>query len=308
MKNIFSFFLALFLFFYLQSIYCHDQDVHKYITWHAWELVKQIHPEVTYSEMSAHIGHWQDGTLNHHTAWQTGNVLTGVYGEDEYDPVYFYNGFGGYLPTNTHFWDGWNDETYFHPFPWTIKYPNSYKKVTSYWDGKMHDRDGDHGDFLYTWYFGSGMQMYKYLLHYDNLADFYKHPGTHGKVSGWWQVGQSYSTSFYPPEPIDTWFYPSEVYLIRDHIIWEIVGRICHLIEDAGVPAHTHYDPHPTDVYEKDYMAPSNHNGSNHYLDYGFQDALNDGGLLDINNVSNKIRYLLYTTLAIARSGLASIK
>jgi len=285
----------------IREVYSHDQDVHKYITWHAWELVKRVHPEVTYSQMSLHIGHWQDGTLNHNTAWQTGNVITGAYGEDAYDPVYFYNGYGGYFPTNTHFWDGWGDETTFHPPPYDKYYPNSFKKITSYWDGKMHDADGDHGDFLYTWYFATGTNLYKYLINYDNLSDFYRNPGVNGKVSGWWQMGQPYATNFSPPEPINLWFYPNEVNLIRDNIIWEIVGRICHLLEDAGVPAHTHYDPHPTDVYEKDYMAPSNHNGSDHYLDYGFQDALNDGGLLNIENKNNKLRYLLYTTLAIAR-------
>jgi len=66
-------------------LFSHDQDVHKYITWQAWQLVKYYHPEVAYSIMESHLGSWTDGALNGSAQWQTQKIITAAYREDEED-------------------------------------------------------------------------------------------------------------------------------------------------------------------------------------------------------------------------------
>lgn len=42
---------------------------------------------------------------------------------------------------------------------------------------------------------------------------------------------------------------------LAKRICWEIVGRMCHLIEDSGIPAHAHNDLHLFgDYFETDYI------------------------------------------------------
>lgn len=59
MKKIFIVFL--FLIYNLQT-FTYEQTVHKYLTWHAWELVKSYHPEIQNSEMDIHFGEWNNGS------------------------------------------------------------------------------------------------------------------------------------------------------------------------------------------------------------------------------------------------------
>src|ERR1051325_4853393 len=84
-------------------------------------------------------------------------------------------------------------------------------------------------------------------------------------------------------------------------ICWEVVGRICHLIEDSGVPAHAHNDSHVTyDWFEQymDYFA--------HYWEYNYNTAINQANslnqphIIEIDNKADPIRFALYTTNQVA--------
>gem|GEM_PF-1773709 len=76
--------------------------------------------------------------------------------------------------------------------------------------------------------------------------------------------------------------------------VWEILGRVAHLLGDMGVPAHVHNDLHPpiveggTDSYE-DAMSAS------YAQQWTATDALNAGGLLNVVGKHGAIRYLFYT-------------
>ena len=65
MKNLKLIFQIISLIVLINTIYSHDQDVHKYITWQAWhacQLVKNYHPEIQNSEMDIHFGEWNNGS------------------------------------------------------------------------------------------------------------------------------------------------------------------------------------------------------------------------------------------------------
>lgn len=84
----------------------------------------------------------------------------------------------------------------------------------------------------------------------------------------------------------------------RDLIVWDILGRVTHLLGDMGVPAHAHNDTHPPgidgDPYELDYMTVSK------AKTYTVSMAKNDGGLLDVYGKYDPLRYLFYTVNQIA--------
>jgi hypothetical protein len=256
--------------------------------------------------MDNRIGDWGDGNLNGTKAWQKRRVVTGAYREDEEDVVYNFGEIifflGDWNKTSSHFWDGYGDWTTFHPPPYTYNYPNSYRKELAYWNGDAEGINSYH-DWLYTNFcFQVPGYFYPlfYIIHYNDFSQLYKNTGTQGFISGYRLLG-SLQWHHFSPEPINEWMTEYQQSELRDLVCWETIGRMCHLFEDVSVPAHTHYDPHAIDYYEKDYMPPTHHGGQNKYRDYEWDDARDAGGLLDISNIQYKLRFLEYTTCAIAR-------
>jgi len=80
---------------------------------------------------------------------------------------------------------------------------------------------------------------------------------------------------------------------LRDVFVWEILGRMCHLIQDMSVPAHTRCDEHGlfADEYENWVSEDSR---------WTYWNANNCGTLLNPYVSSNPIHYLMYTTQQIA--------
>jgi hypothetical protein len=73
------------------------------------------------------------------------------------------------------------------------------------------------------------------LIGYESLADLYNK----GEC---WMV--------YHDQASGAPAWPSTPYVLtpeqRDRFVWEILGRVCHLLADMSVPAHTHKDMHAT--------------------------------------------------------------
>jgi hypothetical protein len=91
------------------------------------------------------------------------------------------------------------------------------------------------------------------------------------------------------------WYY-GDVYVtndFRDKLVWEILGRMCHLVQDMSVPAHTRCDEHglTPDDYEN-WISENNH--------WTYWNANNCGDLINPYVSSNPIHYLMYTTQQIA--------
>lgn len=271
----------------------HQQDIHKYITYQAWELVKHQHPEVRYSEMSLRMGNWNDGSINGTGPWQKGKVITGAYREDEEDVVYKHS---GPFTSATHFWDADNgDYATFTPPPFTYNYTNSYQKMLAFWYGNVAG-DGwlELGPFNYNFTF------FYVRVKYNDLASAYK---DHSRfiVTHWYYIGSQTWIEENPPQPLipflaenTTGYSYEEAVALINRVCWEIVGRMVHHIEDSGVPAHAHNDVHViSDYFESIYMPQ-------HFQEYTWEDAAAQGGLIDINYKSYPLRYALYTTNQIA--------
>jgi len=79
--------------------------------------------------------------------------------------------------------------------------------------------------------------------------------------------------------------------------VWELLGRVAHLLGDVGVPAHAHNDQHEglcggTDTYEVSMGSV--------YGNWSHTHALAQGGIVDVVGLSNPLKCLFYTTAQIA--------
>lgn len=292
--------------------FSHDSDVHKYIVWNAWQVVKDQHAGYNYSAMDNRIGTWWEGFYNTSNSWTKGYVVSGAWLEDEDDVVYHYSIMG--TPTMTHFWDPANTNCDLNPDNTKIEienycYENVYRKTQAYWNGKKYA--GEDWLHLISMPVVSGPNLpgagnYTLFLRYDDLSNVYKYNQIY-VTSAWKSALEHYD--YNPPRPLMDFNLQGGTRAKIETICWEIVGRMCHLLGDQSVPAHTHNDPHACgvpwmgcDTYEQFYMAPP----YNHYLDYDYHDALEQGipyGGLPIvtwNGSQPPFRFLLYTTNQLA--------
>lgn len=83
---------------------------------------------------------------------------------------------------------------------------------------------------------------------------------------------------------------------VRNNIVWEILGRMCHLLQDMSVPAHTNIDPHGEnpglidDYYESYFGYNFYWNAQNIYSQIG--------GMINPYQYqpTNPLHFLMYTT------------
>jgi hypothetical protein len=281
--------------------------IHKYVTFQAWELVKYIHPEVGWTDMHQAMknpvtGQYGDPMSNEYDGnrpWELGKILTGSFREDKEDPVYSYCGLFNEKITYTHFWDA-DFGDYGRGFKHNVE--DSYEKMKTYWTSEIPGGGGHRisvGPITTT---NGG--VWSISVRYSNLAEFYKIP-----INGFIDYVRPYSPcdeyewielpETYPL--VDYFMYEcgmseQDALIRKNKIIWEIVGRMCHLIEDMGVPAHVHDDGHPiSDYYETEYLG-----NQQHFTDKTYIDAYNQGGfyqtdpIININNLQNPIRTITY--------------
>jgi hypothetical protein len=306
-----------------------ETDEHKYLTFEAWELVKQVHPEVIYSPMNSRVGsasEWNTGNINGEKPWQVGKIITGAYREDEEDVIYGYNGIhwpwnneGPYI-TATHFWDADdpNLDSRFYPSFTTQGFENAFVKMTAYWNGRKANGE----PFIILgpyWWYDIPFYIKVALLDNDGTSTYAGTPTTLDeaykdkrkfKVIAWtdlfteqWvsepkpymSLADYMATEVNVPHPYSL----AESNALADRVTWEIVGRMCHLLEDSGVPAHAHNNEHPSESYEKDYMP-------DHFLEWNHTHAMsqaqqfNQAPLFNLINTNNPILYSLYMTNQIA--------
>jgi hypothetical protein len=265
--------------------------------------LKHFFPEVELSEL------WiQLGTVGDYgdRQWQTGKVLTGVYREDLEDVVWGYGPESSLpitwlfnsspTPTTTHFWIADQGDDYQTPgvgWPWGGDFPNAYQKALKYINGGWKIQFLEEGS------------NYIKEFTYSSLIDLAK-------------TGIVTQTGYYTVVPTDyTKLSPPLTFTLsnnlRKRFVYEILGRMIHLLQDMSVPAHVHGDGHPdmsntfflpcfgadwcenADEYENTLSKVFVHNR------WDWADALEDGGLL-INNdfLSNPLKYLFYTANQVA--------
>lgn len=298
------------VFLFSAKSFAHQPDIHKYIVWNAWQIVDNYH-SVNYSVMDRRIGEWWIN-WNGSYPWQVGKVTTGAFREDHDDVVY---GYGFPNTTSTHFWDPEGNSCIFN-LPDESKmdifeycYENSLMKSKCYWNGKKFAND--------DWLFInvpvlSGPNIphsnyYRLFLRFDNLANVYKYNQIY--------VYDVYTNSFPPiryqppngPTLLMNYNIENGTRAKIEAICWEIVGRISHLIGDAGVPAHAHNDVHVFEDNFEQYMWEENEliSSERRFQNWRWQDAISShpdpyGGIIEPVNSNNPIKYFIYTTNQIA--------
>ncbi|MDI6786656.1 MAG: hypothetical protein QMD92_08105 [bacterium] len=202
--------------------------------------------------------------------WQRGFITTGAWREDTEDVVYGYSKsnpptltgpsgvindiiaiFGGLNPdgfvSSTHFWyadDGdhlattirASIETLWWTNVFSFTVPNAYQKLHKYINGgwKVHyTYDETMGCPSSAFCMPQNYPILGIAFEYDNLIDFFK-------------TGKAYGIGF---RGLVSWQYCDRTLIyfgqeFREKITWQILGRMCHLIQDMSVPAHANLDPH----------------------------------------------------------------
>ncbi len=224
---------------------------HKYSTQEAWKLVKHQFPNNYYGYFDQGIGSFNEYLYN--KDYETGTVMAGTLREDINDVVYYPSGpcsvFGRH--TSTHFWDGDTQDDNL----WTIfdcEYRQALQKFFSYWHLRAIPDN-------YTFVILGDSPSFKVSLNENNqfiyisitvpdgcnLAQAIKDPSLvmvnkYAFVNGQTQIIN---------QPIDYFFTytataTSDYNIAVKKALWEILGRMCHLLQDMSVPAHAKNDIH----------------------------------------------------------------
>ncbi len=258
-----------------QRLFPHTQRVHQFIVKEAYELLS--HERGGVPQMHDHIGGVGPAFYGDH-AWQLPFVTTGAWREDEEDVVFGYrlsNLLNNYsLVSISHFWDAdmgdlTGNRFRVNPFPGIVfdippsnlsPYENAYDKLLRYANG---------GWIL--WFPDTTIVQRVSNGHYLLLASVPVPPPAPTGIP----LSYSSLTGFYVSDNITLRADVPGAYVIfdlndqrvipqgelldvqvdqaaRDRIVWEVLGRMCHLLGDMSVPTHTRRDEHglDPDAYE----------------------------------------------------------
>ncbi|MBN8585179.1 MAG: T9SS type A sorting domain-containing protein [Ignavibacteria bacterium] len=284
MKKIF----ILFIFLQFTFIYSYDDDDHMYLTIEAYNLLKnQGH---YFPELGYRIGDLNDfGDYK----WQVGKITTGAFREDQEDVVFHYTKpwwmIGPEFPdiwnTNSHFWNADLGEDYKtelihsglgsgHSDFWE----NAWKKMRYYRDGNWTDEDNNTSWIVLNAETG----FYRYM-YYNGLVNLYV-TGNIWCESFTNHAGQTQMIREYRTLNWDD----------RNKLVWEILGRMCHLLQDQTVPAHAHGDihayspwlaggePDALENWVSTYRSEINRNNAGNFIDPFY-------------NVNDPVKFLFYT-------------
>jgi len=254
----------------------HKQPVHQYIAREGYSLLLKAYGH-DIPQLSAFIG-LADPSYAGDSAWQKGFITTGAWREDEEDVVYHYDILPGWnyaLTSITHFWAadrGDDDGTMIRlqkdlppPLPPLIDdigpFPNAYTKMTAFANGGwvlyyprtiLCQNTANSHFLVITPVLSTG--GFGIPVSYSGLTTFYHEMklAIHSKALSSCLVLDVNDAKTIPLSDV------GEIKIeetVRNTIVWEVLGRMCHLLGDMSVPAHAHLDEHGLnpDSYE-DYV------------------------------------------------------
>lgn len=265
------------------NIYTYDAPNHMYMTIEAYYLLKNA--GYSFPVMEQRLGTLDDEGSS---AWQKGKITTGSYREDQEDPVFKYYR-PPYIPvsvweTNSHFWDadlGDDAKTLLHGTGLGYHsdyWENAYKKMRYYRDGWWKDENNSPTYINLK----SGNGTYQFMYH-NGLINLYNT----GEI--WCE---SYTSSDGQIYDIHEYWHLTDN--AKNKVVWEILGRMCHLLQDQTVPAHSHGDVHIISNWIP-FSAGDSYEGyiKVHYNSY---DRYNAGNWINpYYGNTDPIRFLFYT-------------
>jgi hypothetical protein len=240
----------------------HTQELHRHSTREAFKLLRMSFPG-TLGEMESYVGTTETvDPTGLDKSWGALTIVSGSWIEDEYDVVYyygtgrrpdfeqdipdfFYDVAGAFYDERkaftsvTHFWDadGGPDRKTFlsdtiDSFYWSFFCENSLQKMRKYVNG----------DYPYRWRYTGPRRWDGCPIGEIAFAhDFQMRP----LIDMYFGAGPIAAVRF---QHVHTgkWFEtncPRFVGMVGGYL-YEILGRMCHLLEDMSVPAHVHRNAH----------------------------------------------------------------
>lgn len=262
--------ILLFVFVLSTTIHPHSERVHQYLAREAYKLLKLYLGNKDIPIIQNNLGYKETGNflswVNRGSDFIDGTICAGAYREDVQDIVYGYGEAWGipaidqtaqeWLASVTHFWEADQGDNALTNLDWVphLQIPNAYQKIMRYYSDMWI---GINSRVEARTVQGEQVRLYNVAgyeganMHYNSLIELFKY-GTmyvpYAIVLNL-QTGQSrgYSGTIYLNESL------------KNKIVFEILGRMSHLLADMSVPAHTHNNSHiPTlgtaDKYEQDLM------------------------------------------------------
>lgn len=257
------------------NVYAHDQTdyhIHQHIVREAFKLLLLSYPELQNSELAIYIGNDETNSTSMYHSWGDGTVVSGSWIEDEYDIVYHYGIWSApefnqtltpelvqlFLSPETirqsfvsitHFWDsdgGLNKTTdlsdYASGVYWSYSCENAMQKMLKYFNGDFQNRCLSKNG---NWWQGCSYVTTATDFSMQKFIDLYKQYGII-QIQATQYLGL---TQWNPTNCPDLY--------VHKKWIFEMLGRMCHLLADMSVPAHVHCNSHAAksgmyyDVYEK---------------------------------------------------------
>ena len=302
----------------------HRQHVHQRLSIEGYNLLKKwLGSDIVL--LRDHVGTYTDIGNN---PWEKGYLTTGAWREDTEDPVYNYSIYhpptiSGFLPnltevlgwalgldgndgfiSSTHFWnaDGGDnlksdlrgDLIGDWPFQFTIE--NAYQKIKAYQNGYW-DLDPK-TDYIFKASDGRKARLYNSIgeniriIQYRDLINLYKTGNVYVNLAAgryYLQSDQGNTTQF---SHLGGWLCLQLNYEMKNKIVFEILGRMCHLLQDVGSPAHSNVDPHGAQGLRHDSF-------EEYFGDIGWTaDMVYNQNPTKINPYvsPNPIHFLMYTT------------
>jgi hypothetical protein len=292
--------------------YAHRQHIHQYLSREAYLLLRTA--DSTILELPEHIG-GLDQFYAADSAWQRPFVTTGAWREDEEDVVFGYDVYPSPVINNyalvsiTHFWDADQGDLVKNMIrlqvdnPWPVPplivdigpFENAYDKFMRFANGHwvlwyprpMDATNVSNGHRLIILPIPT-LSQNGIPLSYDTLTTFFITRQCRLRAD----AGGSFSVF-----DVDAWqtIDPATVPVIevevgvRDKMCWEVLGRMCHLLQDMSVPAHAHRDEHGLNP---DSFENSLDDAANIYTAW---DHLNVGPVIDPYTVDNDpLHFLIY--------------
>ena len=251
-----------------QRLLAHKQWVHQYIVKEGYRLLANSVGPIP--EMDQHIG---DTTAYYQGSrrWQLPFITTGAWREDEEDVVYGYELTHNppiILSSISHFWDADSGDLAQNTFqipipPYSIgPYENAYQKLRSFVDGgwvlwfpysiEVTRVSNGHRIDLRLLTDPPPFDLFGVPLAYSSLTNLFltSRMTFRGNITGPYLATD---IDEFPPRVVNGEVFEITVdSAIRDRIVWETVGRMCHLLGDMSVPTHTRADEHgiDPDAYE----------------------------------------------------------
>ncbi len=248
------------------STFAHGTLVHQHMVREAYKLLKHYVGQ-DIREMKDHVGYNEEGSGQFNPG---GKIVIGAYQEDYSDATNEGYGFAGWFVTCTHFWDPDQGDNSTFNYEGN-SYSNAYQKARKYLYGGYELRVPYPANQI-TEAYNAPPNLFQF---YKDGIIFYK---------GYYNIAGQFV-------PRNRWCSVSKDF--RNKVVWEILGRICHLLGDMTVPAHTHNDPHPPgnrDTYEE-WM-----NNGLVYNTWTVNDAIAQGGLINPTSSGNPLKFLFYPT------------